>query len=133
MARPKSGGQLTPLELEIMKVLWETGAANVQTVQDGLPRNRNLTYSSVQTMLNLLVKKRRATRELEGRAFYYRPVLERSGAVRMALKDMIDRFFGGSAEDLVMGLIETRQLEPEKLTELHKACKRRQEERRGRD
>jgi predicted transcriptional regulator len=132
MARPKTGGQLTPLELEIMKVLWETGAANVQTVQEGLPKERNLTYSTVQTMLNLLVKKGKVTRELEGRAFSYRPVLERSSAMRLALKDMIDRFFGGSAEDLVMGLVETRQLEPGKLAELHKTYKRAKEKRDGR-
>ena len=44
--------RLTPLELEIMQVLWETGAANVQTVQQRL--KRELAYTTVQTMLNIL-------------------------------------------------------------------------------
>lgn len=133
MARPKSNGPLTPLELEIMKVLWEVGAANVQTVHDGLPKERKLTYSSVQTMLNLLVKKGKVTRQRDGRAFFYRPVLERSSAVRLALKDIIDRFFKGSAEDLVLGLIETSQLEPEKLSQLQKLGKRAKEKKHGDD
>ncbi len=125
MARPKTTGPLTPLELEIMTVLWKTGAANVQTVQDGLPKNRSLTYSSVQTMLNLLVKKGKAIRELQGRAFLYRPTLERNSAVRLALKDLIDHMFDGSAENLVVGLVETSQLDPDRLTKLRRIIKAR--------
>ena len=127
MARPKLTAPLTPLELEIMTVFWKTGAANVQTVQEGLPKPRNLTYSSVQTMLNLLVKKGKATRELHGRAFQYRPAMERSSVVRLALKDIIDHLFGGSAENLVVGLVETSQLDPQRLAELQKTLLRRQE------
>ena len=63
MPRKKSE-QLTPLELEIMNVLWETGPANVQTVQQLLPNTR--AYTTVQTMLNILHRKGRVTRELEG-------------------------------------------------------------------
>jgi predicted transcriptional regulator len=120
MARPKLSTQLTPLELEIMMVLWQAESASVQTVQEGLPAARNLTYSTVQTMLNLLVKKGKATRTLEGRTFFYRPTEARSSAVRTALKDIIDRMFGGSAEELVVGLVETRQLDADKLADLHK-------------
>ena len=124
MARPKSDFQLTPLELEIMKVLWEQGRATVQAVMQGLPAERGLAYSTVQTMLNLLVKKGKASRELNDRAYVYQPAMERSGAVRLALKDLIDRLFGGSAEDLVLGLVESEQLDPEKLRELHKTLTR---------
>jgi BlaI family transcriptional regulator, penicillinase repressor len=125
MARPKTNAPLTPLELEIMTVLWKTGEAGVQTVQEGLPKERTLTYSSVQTMLNLLVKKGKATRELHGRAFLYRPAMERSSVVRLALRDLIDQLFGGSAEDLVVGLVETSQLDADKLSELHHQLKKR--------
>jgi BlaI family transcriptional regulator, penicillinase repressor len=118
---------LTPLELEIMTVLWRTGTANVQTVQEGLPRARALTYSSVQTMLNLLVKKGKATRELQGRAFLYRPAMERKSAVGLALKDLIDHLFDGSAEKLVVGLVETSQLDPDRLAELQKTLQQRKE------
>jgi BlaI family penicillinase repressor len=127
MARPKSTTELTPLELELMMVLWKTDGASVQTVLDALPEGRNLTYSTVQTMLNLLVRKGKATRELHGRAFQYHPALVRQSAVRSALKDLIDRMFGGSAEDLVVGLVETEQLDAGKLMELHRTLRRREE------
>ena len=51
MGRRKGTTGLTPLELEIMNVLWETGPANVQTVRQRLGRRRDLAYTTVQTMI----------------------------------------------------------------------------------
>ena len=110
---------LTPLELEIMNVLWRTGPASVQGVQDRL-EGRELAYTTVQTMLNVLHRKGKVKRQLKDRAYIYRPVLSRQKAVRQAVGDVLERFFGGSADSLVMNLVETRQLTPEKLAEIQK-------------
>src|ERR1051326_7830091 len=59
--RKNSDPPLTPLELEIMNVLWEMGPANVQTVQSRLS-GRPLAYTTVQTMLNVLHRKARVKR-----------------------------------------------------------------------
>ena len=117
MARSKSE-QLTPLELEIMHVLWETGAANVQTVQQKL--KRELAYTTVQTMLNILHKKGKAKRSLKDRAYYYKPAVSRKQVVSKHVIDVVDRVFGGSAESLVMSLLETKHLTPAKLARLQK-------------
>src|SRR5215471_11638074 len=101
---------LTPLELEIMSVLWETGPANVQTVQSHL-KSRDLAYTTVQTMLNVLHRKGRVKRQLKERAYIYRPVLSRKKAVTEAVGEILDRFFGGSADSLVLSLVETRHLD----------------------
>lgn len=120
MPRKKSIEQpLTPLELQIMNVLWETGPANVQTVQARLD-GRALAYTTVQTMLNVLHRKGRVKRQLKDRAYIYRPVLSRQTAITDAVGEMLDRFFGGSADSLVLNLLETRQVTPEKLAELQK-------------
>jgi BlaI family transcriptional regulator, penicillinase repressor len=110
---------LTPLELELMKVLWETGPANVQTVQSHL-QTRELAYTTVQTMLNVLHRKGRVKRELKERAYIYKPALTRQKAASQAVREMLDRFFGGSADSLVLNLVESRQLTPEKLAEIQK-------------
>ena len=123
---------LTPLELEIMTVLWETGPANVQTVQAGL-KGRSLAYTTVQTMLNVLHRKGRVKRQLKERAYVYRPVLSRQKAVTQAVGQMLDRFFGGSADSLVLNLVETRQLTPEKLAQIQKLLERSTEEQHGND
>jgi BlaI family transcriptional regulator, penicillinase repressor len=119
--------RLTPLELEIMSVLWETGPANVQTVQQKLPRE--LAYTTVQTMLNILHRKGKVKRTLKDRAYFYRPAVSRSQVVRQAVSDMVEHLFGGSAESLVMSLVETRHLDAEKLNRLNRLVKKSEEER----
>jgi len=125
MPPKKKSEQLTPLETEIMNVLWEISPATVQTVQRQL--RRELAYTTVQTMLNVLVRKKKARRTLKDRAYYYRPAVKRDQVAGSAVKDVIDRLFGGSAESLVMSLVESRQLTPEKLERLQRMLKAREE------
>ena len=122
---------LTRLELEIMHVLWETGAANVQTVQQRL--KRELAYTTVQTMLNILHRKGKVKRTLKDRAYFYKPVVSRDQVVSHTVSDMVDRLFGGSAESLVMSLVETKHLTPQKLDRLNKLLKKSQEESDGKN
>lgn len=117
--------QLTPLELEIMHVLWETGPANVQTVQQKL--KRELAYTTVQTMLNILHRKGKARRTLKERAYFYRPAVSRTEVASSHVGDIVERLFGGSAESLVMSLLETKHLTPAKLARLNKLIEERRE------
>jgi len=121
-AKPKSR-PLTPLELEIMKVLWEAGPGTVEAVRARLPGPQKLAYTTVQTMLNVLHRKGKVKRALRGRAYEYRPVVTREKAASVAIRDLIDRLFGGSAESLVMSLVEGRELTPEKLDRLKRLLK----------
>jgi BlaI family penicillinase repressor len=115
--RPKA--QLTPLELHIMKTLWESGPSTVQAVQERLPGER-LAYTTVQTMLNILQRKGRVKRKLIGKAYEYRPVLSRDKALGEALGDVLDRMFGGSVEALLMSLVKSRQLDADKLVKVQR-------------
>ena len=115
----RSRAQLTPLELHIMKALWKSGPSTVQAVQERLPGER-LAYTTVQTMLNILQRKGRVKRRLVGKAYEYRAVLSRDKAVREALRDMLDRMFGGSVEALLMTLVKSRQLDADKLERLQR-------------
>jgi BlaI family penicillinase repressor len=119
--------QLTPLELEIMHVLWETGPANVQTVQQKL--KRDLAYTTVQTMLNILHRKGKAKRTLKDRAYFYKPAVSRKQVLSKHVVDVVDRLFGGSAESLFMSLVETKHLTAAKLARLHKLLEEAEEKR----
>jgi predicted transcriptional regulator len=133
LPRRKSFEQaLTPLELEIMNVLWETGPANVQTVQAQI-QGRDLAYTTVQTMLNVLHRKGKVKRQLKDRAYRYRPIFSRQSAVTQAVGEMLDRFFGGSADSLVLNLVETRQLTPEKLAQIQELLEHPKEQQNGND
>ena len=104
---------LTPLELEIMQVLWEAGACTVSDVQPRL--KAELAYTTVQTMLTVLLKKKKVARVQEGRAFRYRAVVSRERATGSALTDLVTRMFGGSSEALLMAMVDTRQIGAEEL------------------
>jgi BlaI family penicillinase repressor len=107
---------LTKLELQIMQVIWKRGASTVTAVQEGL--EQDLAYTTVQTMLNILHRKGKLKRELHGRAFAYSATVTEAKASTHAVRDLVDRMFGGSSEELVMSLIKSRQIDPKKIAEL---------------
>jgi BlaI family transcriptional regulator, penicillinase repressor len=114
--KEKSKPTLTPLELEIMQVLWEKGAS---TVTEVIPRLKaELAYTTVQTMLMVLLRKGKVKRTQEGRAFRYRPVVSRERASGSAVEDLVRRMFGGSAEALLMAMVDTRQISAKELERL---------------
>jgi BlaI family transcriptional regulator, penicillinase repressor len=104
---------LTPLELEIMQVLWQAGPCTVAEVQPKL--KAELAYTTVQTMLNVLLRKNKVKRVQEGRAYRYRPAVSRERATGSALSDLVKRMFGGSSEALLMAMVDTRQISAEEL------------------
>lgn len=115
MRASKEGG-LTKLELRIMQVIWRRGASTVGGVQEHL--QPKLAYTTVQTMLNILERKGKLERELQGRAYVYRATVTEAKASGHAVRDLIDRMFGGSSEELVMSLIKNRQIDAKKIAEL---------------
>jgi BlaI family transcriptional regulator, penicillinase repressor len=131
MARKRTRQEFTPLEFEIMSVLWSRGPANVAVVQQALERPSPLAYTTVQTMLNILHRKGKVKRVLKGRAYEYAPAVSRKRAARAALRDVLDRLFGGSAESLVMSLVEDRHLTPARLAELNRLLAETKEVNRG--
>lgn len=116
--RERSAGVLTPLELEIMQVLWDAGPSTVADVQAKL--GSDLAYTTVQTMLNVLLRKKKVRRAPVGRAFAYQPAISRQGATQTALNDLVSRMFGGSSEALLMALIDTRHITPEQIARASK-------------
>jgi BlaI family transcriptional regulator, penicillinase repressor len=112
-AQPRDPGVLTPLELQIMQVLWDAGTCTVAEVQDRLEGEP--AYTTVQTMLSVLLRKKKVRRTPVGRAFAYEPAVTREGAINSAFGDLVERMFGGSSEALLMALIDTRQITPEQL------------------
>jgi predicted transcriptional regulator len=122
--RKKAPDSLTPLELQIMQVLWRDGPGNVQHVQKNLPAGTDLAYTTVQTMLNVLQRKGRVRRTLNGRAFDYRAVVSEEKILGQAVRDLVERMFGGSSEELVMSLIKSREIDLERLAELSRQMNR---------
>ena len=116
MSKKAKAPALTGLELRIMQVIWRRGASTVSDVQAEL--KPPLAYTTVQTMLNILERKGKLRRQLEGRAYVYSARVSRAKVLGHGVRDLIDRMFGGSSEELVMSLLKSRQIDAKKLAEL---------------
>lgn len=101
-----------------MRVLWEGGAGNVQKILRGLRGEPQLAYTTVQTTLNVLQRKGKVKRKLLGRAYEYSAVVSQEAADSHALKDVLQKVFRGSVDDLLLSLVRSKQLDPQKLAEL---------------
>lgn len=115
---PKSTRVLTPLERRIMRVLWASGPGNVQKVLQGLTGEPQLAYTTVQTTLNVLQRKGKVKRRLVGRAYEYSATVSQEAADTHALKDVLQRVFQGSVDDLLLSLVRSKQLDAQKLARL---------------
>jgi BlaI family penicillinase repressor len=109
---------LTKLELQVMQVVWRQGTSSVAEVQEGL--SQELAYTTVQTMLNILERKGKLKRKLRGRAFEYTAAVTEAKALSHAVRDLVDRMFGGSNEELVMSLIKSKQIDAKRIAALSK-------------
>lgn len=107
---------LTKLELELMQVIWRLGSSTVSAVHAEL--TRPLAYTTVQTMLNILERKGKLRRELQGRAYVYSARVTKAKAVSNSVRDFINRMFGGSSEELVMSLLKNGEIDAKRLAEL---------------
>ena len=124
MPRPKSLS-LTEAELRLMDVIWDKGRATVAEVAEALPKELDLAYNTVLTTLRILEDKGylKHTKSKEGRAFIYRAAVSREQASRSAVRHLLRRFFGNSAEALVLNLLEDEKLGEEELARVRELLK----------
>src|SRR5579862_2061692 len=108
-----------------MDVLWRTGSATVAEVAEALPKELGLAYNTVLTTMRILEEKSfvRHSKAKEGRAFLYRPVVSREAASRSAVRHLLGRFFGNSAEALVLNLLDDEDLSAKERERIRKLLK----------
>src|ERR1700733_12756250 len=101
---------LTEQELEIMKVIWTMESATVRQVYELMLEHRRIAYTTVMTMMNILEQKGYLKKKKEERAYVYRPSQPQSQVIRSMVREFVNRVFNGSAEPLLMHLLEDEHL-----------------------
>jgi BlaI family transcriptional regulator, penicillinase repressor len=117
--RPASA-TLTPQELELMKIVWQKGPVTVRDVYETLLERRKIAYTTVMTMMRVLDRKGYVKKRRENRAFVYRPARPERQVLRSMVREFVDRVFNGSAQPLLVHLVEDRRLSPNELEELER-------------
>ena len=107
-------------ELEIMKVIWQLGTATVRDVYEELLKRRKIAYTTVMTMMKILEQKGYLKKSEKDRAFVYRPARPQRQVINGMVKEFINRVFNGSAEPLLLHLVEEKGLSPEEVSEIRR-------------
>ncbi len=103
---------LPPLELLCLKALWSLGEGNVKDVRVIVAQARPLAYTTIMTVLDRLVRKGKITRRKVGRAFVYSPQASRDSMRRAAIRELLEGFFDGSEEQLIVFLRGSELVSP---------------------
>jgi BlaI family transcriptional regulator, penicillinase repressor len=109
---------LTPQELEIMKLVWERESATVRDVYEALLRKRKVAYTTVMTMMQILERKKYLKRTKADRAWLYRPAQPKGKVIAGMVREFVNRVFNGSAEPLLVHLVEEHKLSREDIEEI---------------
>jgi predicted transcriptional regulator len=115
--RPRSR-TLTEQELEIMKVVWEREKTTVRDVYEALLERRKVAYTTVMTMMKILEQKGFLKKSQEDRAHVYRPAQPKGQVIGAMVREFVNRVFNGSAEPLLVHLVEEHHLSQQDLEEI---------------
>lgn len=96
-----------PLELLCLKALWKLDEGNVKAVQGVVAETRPLAYTTIMTVLERLLRKGKLARRKVGRSFVYKPLASQEEMRRAAVRELLDSFFGGSEDELLVFLGRT--------------------------
>lgn len=118
---------LTRQELELMKAVWDRGAATVREVCDVISQRRAIAYTTVLTLMGILEDKGALTHVKAGRAYIYRPLLSRHQATRNQIHDVAVRFFDGRPEKMIESVLENEMSPSEQLAILRSLLDSRRE------
>jgi BlaI family penicillinase repressor len=115
---------LTDQELEIMKVVWDLGTATVRDVYEKLLERRHIAYTTVLTMMKILETKGHLKKTQTERAYVYRPSKPKKQVIAGMVREFVNRVFNGSAEPLLVHLLEDEGLTAKELAEIARLARR---------
>lgn len=109
---------LGEVEQSVMDFIWAHGPSTSEACREALAELRPMKDSTIRTVLRRLEEKGYLTHETDGRTFIYRAADARQNVAVRAVKNIIDRFCGGSAEQLLLGMVDNEVLDGKQLKRL---------------
>jgi BlaI family transcriptional regulator, penicillinase repressor len=113
--KPKRLKNLGELEQLVMDYVWTSGPCTAEACREALAPVRPMKESTIRTVLRRIEEKGYVTHTVDGRTFIYRAAERRENVAVRAVKHIIDRFCGGSAEALVLGMVDNQVLDGKQL------------------
>jgi predicted transcriptional regulator len=108
----------TDAELEILRVLWDLGPSTVRDVHTALEQKREIGYTTVLKLMQIMAAKGLVERDETARAHVYKARVAREQTQRQMVGDLLDRAFGGSAAKLMMQALSGRKASAEEIAQM---------------
>lgn len=118
-----SNRPLTPLQQAIVDVLWKAGPATAEQLREGLAPSYELKDSTIRTLLRRLEERGYLTHTVEGKVFVYRASAPPRSHAARSVQQLIERFWSGSAEQFLAGMVDAKVLTPAQIRRLAKKIK----------
>ena len=115
---PSTDTTLSPLESTVMQVIWDRGPSTADQIRRALAGERELTDSTVRTLLRRMESKGFLSHETEGRTFVYHALLPASSVAAREVRGIVDRLCGGSVENLILGMVDNDMVTQEQMERL---------------
>lgn len=116
----KRSTQLTEVELQILRILWELGPSPVRDIHARLEAEKGTNYSTSVKMLSVMLQKGLITRTEDVRPHVYRAKVSRKVAGKRMIKDLVDKVYEGSAMSLVLQALSSEKPTPEHIDEVRR-------------
>jgi len=110
--------ELTELQQAIVDFLWETGPSSAERIREGLDPPHELKDSTVRTLLRRLEERDYLTHTVDGKVFVYRAAVPSRSLAARSVRQLIDRFWSGSAEQFLAGMVDEKVLTPAQIRKL---------------
>jgi predicted transcriptional regulator len=117
---------LSDLETLVMRFVWSKGPATSEQIREGLARQHPMKDATVRTILRRLEEKQYVGHRVEGRTFVYHGLEQPENVAVHAIRQLVDRFCGGSVEQLLVGMVDQEVISSDELSELAKKIRERQ-------
>ena len=112
--------EITEHQMEIMNVVWRLGETTVRDVYEALRLQRPIAYTTVMTTMKNMEAKGHLIKRTDGRAFVYKAAEPQNKTLGRVVGNFLDRVFNGSAEPLLVHLVEERRLSQKDLDKISK-------------
>lgn len=121
--------KLTPAEWEIMQAVWaSTEPVSVREVLEHLYPDGEKAYTTVQTVMNTLLKKKLLVRKKIGLVGFYSPTRSRDETTKQETSHLVSRIFGGSVPAVANSLMNLDGVDLDDLQEIKKLIRQREAE-----
>jgi predicted transcriptional regulator len=107
-------------ELEILRILWKRGPSTVRVVHGELKRDRDVGYTTVLKIMQVMAEKKIVTRDESERSHVYKAAVEEKSVKRRLVSELLDKAFDGSAAQLVMHALSDKRASAEDLKKIRK-------------